>query len=91
MPEDSKESEIEVLDEGFVIDVAEPVGEPKVPALLNTCTGCKESFSVPLVSILNQPYCGACVLKGGAFTLRLGGAALQSLFGRFRRKAKHNG
>lgn len=94
-----KESEIEVLPEGFVVELVEeaevvelgePVDETTTPVAANTCFGCKESFSVPLVLVMNQPYCGGCILKGASFTVRLGRAALQSVFGRWRRKDKNN-
>ena len=94
-----KESEVEVLPKDFVVELVEeadvveltePVDEPTTPALANTCFGCKESFSVPLVMVMNQPYCGGCILKGASFTVQLGRAALQSIFGRFRRKDKNN-
>ena len=94
-----KANEVEVLPEGFVVEVveeaevvelSEPVDEPTTPDLANTCFGCKESFSVPLVMVLNQPYCGGCILKGASTTVRNGRAVLQSVFGRWRRKGKDN-
>jgi len=86
-----KNNEVEVLDADFVLsDVGEPLDAPTAPALLNTCFGCKESFSVPLIMVMNQPCCGGCLLKGGAYAARAGKAVLRSIFGRQRRKRKTN-
>ncbi len=86
-----KESEIDVLHDAWCGKVTQDPDDPKAAAPLNICAGCKEGFPVPLVLVMNQPYCGGCVLKAGAFTLRLGAAALQSIFGKIGRKAKKHG